>query len=70
MGYGSKALELLVDFYDGKFANLSEDFNGFVEETMTRVTDAELASASLLDDDIKVSDFAQFPMLCHTRDFR
>jgi len=57
MGYGSKALELLVDFYDGKFANLSEDSNGFAEETMTRVTDAELANASLLDDDIKVSNF-------------
>jgi N-acetyltransferase 10 len=63
MGYGSKALELLVDFYEGKFANLSEDANGFAEETITRVTDAELANASLLDDDIKVRDIRKMPPL-------
>jgi N-acetyltransferase 10 len=63
MGYGSKALELLVDFYDGKFANLSEDNDDIVEETMTRVTDAELANASLLDDDIKVRDIRKMPPL-------
>jgi N-acetyltransferase 10 len=63
MGYGSKALELLVDFYEGKFANLSEDANGFVEESITRVTDAELANASLLDDDIKVRDIRKMPPL-------
>jgi N-acetyltransferase 10 len=63
MGYGSKALELLVDFYEGKFANLSEDSNGFVEDSITRVTDAELANASLLDDDIKVRDIRKMPPL-------
>ncbi|KAF4635158.1 hypothetical protein G7Y89_g2950 [Cudoniella acicularis] len=63
MGYGSKALELLNDFYEGKFANLSEDANGLGEETMTRVTDAELANASLLDDDIKVRDIRKMPPL-------
>jgi len=63
MGYGSKALELLIDFYEGKFANLSEDNNGFTEETITRVTDAELANASLLDDDIKVRDIRKMPPL-------
>jgi N-acetyltransferase 10 len=54
MGYGSKALELLNDFYEGKFANLSEDADDYAEESMTRVNDAELANASLRDDDIKV----------------
>jgi N-acetyltransferase 10 len=63
MGYGSKALELLVDFYEGKFANLSEDANHFVEESITRVTEAELANASLLDDNIKVRDIRKMPPL-------
>jgi N-acetyltransferase 10 len=63
MGYGSKALELLKDFYEGKFTNLSEDANGYVEETITRVTDAELANSSLLDDDIKVRDIRKMPPL-------
>jgi N-acetyltransferase 10 len=63
MGYGSKALELLIDYYEGKFANLSEDVNGFVEETITRVSDTELANASLLNDDIKVRDIRKMPPL-------
>lgn len=63
MGYGSKALELLNDFYEGKFADLSEDSNGSAEETMARLTDAELANASLLDDDIKVRDIRKMPPL-------
>lgn len=63
MGYGSKALELLVDFYEGKFANLSEDGDQFLEETITRVTDEELGNSSLLDDDIKVRDIRKMPPL-------
>lgn len=63
MGYGSKALELLKDFYEGKFTNLSEEVGDFVEETITRVTDAELANSSLLDDDIKVRDIRKMPPL-------
>ena len=63
MGYGSKALELLNDFYEGKFANLSEDADEEVEETITRVTDAELANSSLLDDDIQVRDIRKMPPL-------
>jgi len=34
-----------------------------MEETMTRVTDAELANANLLDDDIKVRDINKMPPL-------
>ncbi|TAQ84736.1 hypothetical protein B7494_g6936 [Chlorociboria aeruginascens] len=63
MGYGTKALELLNDFYEGKFASLSEDSSSFVEETMTRVTDAELANSSLLDDNIQVRDIRKMPPL-------
>ncbi|KAJ1327817.1 N-acetyltransferase 10 [Microdochium nivale] len=63
MGYGAKAIELLVDYYQGKFTNLSEDVNAGAEETMVRVTDAELANATLLDDDIKVRDISKMPPL-------
>src|SRR3984885_13373215 len=37
MGYGSRALELLTDFYEGKFASLSETDDS--AQNMTRVTD-------------------------------
>lgn len=63
MGYGTKALELLVDYYEGRFANLSEDEDQVMDETMPRVTDAELANATLLDDDIKVRDINKMPPL-------
>jgi N-acetyltransferase 10 len=63
MGYGSRALELLNDFYEGKFASLSEDLDGFTKQAITRVTDEELANASLLDDDIKVRDIHKMPPL-------
>ncbi|KAI5462131.1 GNAT acetyltransferase 2-domain-containing protein [Mariannaea sp. PMI_226] len=63
MGYGTKALELLTDYYEGRFANLSEDEDQTMEVTLPRVTDAELANASLLDDDIKVRDINKMPPL-------
>ena len=63
MGYGSKALELLVKYYEGKFADLSEDGDAYAEERMARVTDAELVNASLLDDTIKVRDISKMPAL-------
>jgi N-acetyltransferase 10 len=63
MGYGSKALELLMDFYDGKFASLSEDADMTAEDSMVRVTDAELDNANLLEDNIKVRDISKMPPL-------
>jgi N-acetyltransferase 10 len=65
MGYGSRALQLLTDFYEGKFTNLSEvdDTNIQEIETMPRVTDSELESASLLEDSIKVRDIHTMPPL-------
>lgn len=62
MGYGSRALELLVDFYDGKLASLSENEPREVEE-MRRVTEAELEDSSLLQDNVKVREASEMPPL-------
>lgn len=62
MGYGSRALELLIDFYEGKFTSLSEDMNDPQEE-MVRVTDTELANSNLLDDNVQVRDIRSMPPL-------
>ena len=62
MGYGSRAITLLTDFYDGKFANLSEtepNQNDFI----VRVTDADLESSTLQSDNIKVRDINSMPPL-------
>ncbi|KIW07929.1 uncharacterized protein PV09_01836 [Verruconis gallopava] len=60
MGYGSKALQLLTDFYEGKFMNLSEQ-EPREEEHMVRVTDAELENSTLLQDNVKVRDISAMP---------
>ncbi|KAI9806904.1 MAG: killer toxin resistant protein [Piccolia ochrophora] len=62
MGYGSKALQLLVDYYDGKFASLLEDDTQMNGE-MVRVTEAELANSTLLEDNVKVRDIRDMPPL-------
>ena len=62
MGYGSQALRLLTDFYEGKFANLSKK-DGAETEEMVRVTDAELETSSLLSDTVKVRDIHKMPPL-------
>ncbi|KAJ4287927.1 N-acetyltransferase 10 [Kalmusia sp. IMI 367209] len=62
MGYGSRALELLVDFYDGKFASLSEKEQKEVEG-MRRVTEEELENATLLKDEVKVREAKNMPPL-------
>ncbi|ORY05067.1 GNAT acetyltransferase 2-domain-containing protein [Clohesyomyces aquaticus] len=62
MGYGSRALELLVDFYDGKLASLSESEPHEVEE-MRRVTEEELENATLLKDDVKIREAKDMPPL-------
>lgn len=66
MGYGSRALQLLTDFYEGKFTNLSENDDTTIqdtERTMPRVSDAELESTSLLDDTINIRDIQNMPPL-------
>lgn len=62
MGYGSRALQLLTDFFEGKFANLSES-DSFPSDEMVRVTDSELQNASLLADDVRVRDIHAMPPL-------
>lgn len=61
MGYGSRAMELLQDYYEGKFTDISED-NEVKETTLTRVTDEELSKASLKDE-IKLRDAKSLPPL-------
>lgn len=62
MGYGSQALKSLIDFYEGKFNNLSEVEDTQVEE-MVRVTDAEIEKSTLLSDNVKVRDILTMPPL-------
>ncbi|KIW21275.1 hypothetical protein PV08_01855 [Exophiala spinifera] len=63
MGYGSRALQLLTDFYEGKFTSLSENESIESAEHMPRLTDADLESSTLLDDNIRVRDIHQMPPL-------
>lgn len=62
MGYGSKALSLLIDFFDSKFTYLDEEEQQ-ADERIVRVTDEELANATLLEDDVKVRDIHDMPPL-------
>ena len=64
MGYGSRALQLLTDFYEGKFVSLKEP-NETIQsaEHMTRVTDTELEDTSLLADDVQIRNINNMPPL-------
>ena len=62
MGYGSRAITLLTNFYDGKFANLSET-EPTQNDSIVRVTDADLESSTLQSDNIKVRDINSMPPL-------
>ncbi|KGK40047.1 hypothetical protein JL09_g785 [Pichia kudriavzevii] len=56
MGYGSRALELLTDYFEGKFASLDEDNKTLSDDkfSIKRLTDSELENASVsLKDEIK-----------------
>ena len=65
MGYGSRALQMLTEFYEGKHVNLSEteDLTAQHEQEMVRVTDAELENSSLMTDNVKVRDIREMPPL-------
>ncbi|KAF2151262.1 nucleolar ATPase Kre33 [Myriangium duriaei CBS 260.36] len=65
MGYGSRALQLLTEFFEGKHTSLSEDasIQQAGSDEMVRVTDAELESSSLLQDNVKVRDISAMPPL-------
>ncbi|OAL55712.1 DUF699-domain-containing protein [Pyrenochaeta sp. DS3sAY3a] len=62
MGYGSRALELLVEFYDGKLSSLSENEPQEVEQ-MRRVTEEDLENSTLLQDNVKVREANEMPPL-------
>lgn len=61
MGYGSKALELLNDYYEGKFTDISE-LDQAKDYSIKRVGDEELENASLKDE-IKLRDAKTLPPL-------
>ncbi|QBM90705.1 N-acetyltransferase 10 [Metschnikowia aff. pulcherrima] len=61
MGYGSRALDLLKDYFEGKFTDISERTT-LGDHTLARVSDAELAQG-LLKDEIKLRDAKLLPPL-------
>ena len=71
MGYGSYALGQLIDFYEGKLTDLSENptaVNGPTqgeegESRMPRVSSPDLASSSLQNDHPKIRDINSMPPL-------
>ncbi|KAI9668849.1 MAG: hypothetical protein M1831_000919 [Alyxoria varia] len=64
MGYGRKAVSLLLDFYSGKSLSLSEMEDGpKSQHEMVRVTDAELESSALHTDNVKIRDINAMPPL-------
>ncbi|KAL5596538.1 hypothetical protein BROUX41_006764 [Berkeleyomyces rouxiae] len=70
MGYGSRALELLTDYYEGRFASLSEGDDLPMEEALPRVSEDELQGASLLSEEIRVRDINKMPPLFSKLDER
>ncbi|CDO96457.1 unnamed protein product [Kluyveromyces dobzhanskii CBS 2104] len=62
MGYGSRALELVRDHFEGKFTDLSEDAVQ-KDYTIKRVNDKQLKKADLLKDEIKLRDAKTLPPL-------
>lgn len=63
MGYGQRALNLLIDFYEHRFVDLSESETLPTDETMPRVTDANLEGTSLLTETVQVRDINAMPPL-------
>ncbi|KAL7627890.1 N-acetyltransferase 10 [Parahypoxylon ruwenzoriense] len=65
MGYGTKALELLIDYYEGKFVNLGEDSEASTKGvTSSKTIDAAQAEhRGLLTEDIKVRDIEKMEPL-------
>ncbi|EGW34245.1 uncharacterized protein SPAPADRAFT_49303 [Spathaspora passalidarum NRRL Y-27907] len=61
MGYGSRAIELLQDYYSGKFTDISESTE-INDHTIKRVSDKELSNGSLKDE-IKLRDAKTLPPL-------
>lgn len=62
MGYGSRAMELLKDYFEGKFTDLSEDTKPR-DFSLKRVDPKELEKANLLKDEVKLRDAKTLPPL-------
>lgn len=62
MGYGKRALQLLIDYYEGKIQNLSED-DVEVKEEIHTIQDEDIEGLSLQNEDIKVRDAKSMPPL-------
>ena len=67
MGYGSRALELLLDFYAGKFTSLSESDTAHPleedEKGLMRMTDEELENVDLTTEEVKIRNINAMPPL-------
>ncbi|KAI8643746.1 GNAT acetyltransferase 2-domain-containing protein [Parasitella parasitica] len=62
MGYGSRALELLTDFYQGKSNDLSES-NSPDDESLPHVEDYEFDKVDIKTDQVNVRDPRKMPPL-------
>ncbi|KAK9457732.1 GNAT acetyltransferase 2-domain-containing protein [Dipodascopsis uninucleata] len=62
MGYGSRTIELLTDYFKGKFSAISESSN-IGDSTLPRVSDDDIESSSLRTEQIKVRDVRNMPPL-------
>lgn len=63
MGYGARAVQLVEEYYSGKFVNLQEDTVQPSIESITRVTDADIENGDLMKEKIGVRRF-QLCLLC------
>ncbi|OLY84057.1 UPF0202 protein [Smittium mucronatum] len=68
MGYGSKALQLLEDYYSGKFISISENEDSGIpkKHSLKRVTDSDfdnMKEEDKIDTDIKIRDLSVLPPL-------
>jgi N-acetyltransferase 10 len=59
MGYGSRALEQLEEYFSGKIQSLAEE-DSIIQE-MPRVTDEEMEDSNILTENIKVRDASSMP---------
>lgn len=62
MGYGSRAIQLLRDYFEGKFTDMSEDSKPR-DFSIKRISDRELEKSNLLKDEVKLRDAKSLPPL-------
>lgn len=62
MGYGSRALSLLSDYFEGKFTDMSEETKP-KDYSIRRIDDRDLKKTNLLKDEVKLRDAKTLPPL-------